>query len=277
MKLLNKFRFGILLTSMSVLLMATACEDEITRDPSPESNAMSANVYFASTNKASIVIGVEATNFDITIAREKTTAAQTVKLKTESSFGDMFTVPESVTFAAGEAQKVITITCGEMELMTSYHFSIEIDGNETKPYVAQTVYPRMEVNVLKEDFEPYANGLYWNLFFAPGDDYISWPLTLEYSAISTTYRLKDTWGYAGYGITFKWDGGSSVTMGGTVSGSYKVNKTGYVHSKYGMVSAYFGACTYNSATKEFTFPIDWRVAAGSFGPYTDYYEIKTLL
>jgi len=68
-----------------------------------------------------------------------------------------------------------------------------------------------------------------------------------------------------------------VTMGGTASGTYKVFKTGYVHPSYGMVSAYFGTCTYNTSTKKFTFPITWRVSAGSFGLYPDYYQIQTLL
>ncbi|MBP9018280.1 MAG: hypothetical protein KBG04_00470 [Bacteroidales bacterium] len=277
MKLHNKFKFGILLTSISLLLSATACEDEVKREPSPETNPNSSNVYFASSNSASVVLGVSATNFEVIVAREKTAAALTVKLKTESIYGDLFTVPESVSFAAGEAQKSISIACGDLDLMKSYHFAIEIDPNETKPYVAQNVYPRIELNVLKEDFQPYANGLWSSLFFAPGNDYISWPLTLEYSEMSQTYRLKETWGYPGYDITFKWDGGATVTMGGTASGAYKIFKTGYVDPTYGMVSAYFGTCTYNTATKKFTFPITWRVSAGSFGLYPDYYQIQNLL
>jgi len=285
MKLLNKFRFGILLTSMSVLLLATACEDEITRDPSPEYNTSSANVYFASSNSSSVVIGVNAASFEVTISREKTTAAQTVKLKGESAFEDLFTFPESVTFAAGEASKVVTVGCGDMDLMTSYHIAMEIDGNETKPYTAQTVYPRLEINVLKEDFEPYANGTYSAYFLyllSEIESYYSYPLTLEYSEMSETYRLKKTWGVEGYNMTFKWDGANAITIGGTsatVSGvAYKVFKTGYMDSTYGMVSAYFAStASYNATTKKFTFPINWRVSAGGFGSYNDSYTITTLL
>lgn len=281
MKLLNKFRFGILLTSMSVLLLATACEDEITRDPSPEYNTSSANVYFASSNKPSVAIGVNSTGFDITVKRENTTTAQTVKLKTESAYGDLFTVPESVTFAAGEAQKVVTITCGDIELWTSYHISIEIDGNETKPYVAQNVYPRIELNVVKEDYEPYANGTYVSsrfYLFTGNALYNGYPLTLEYSEILKNYRLKNTWGYDGYSVTFEWDGASGITMiGNEDSDGYILIQTGFLHPTYGMVSAKYYNLAYDSVNKKFTFGTGWSVSAGEFAIRADYYTITALL
>ncbi len=276
MKLIYKSRFSILLALLSVLLFTTSCEDKFSQEPAPAYNTNSANVYFSSTNSSSIVLGLEATSFDIVVKREKTTSAQTVKLTPENSNGEIFTIPTEVSFAVGESQKNVTITVADMELMKSYHLAIQIDGNDTKPYVAQTVYPRIEINVLKEDFAPYANGTYSDYFFAPGDDYIDWPITLEYSPMTTTYRLKDVW-VEGYNVTFKWDKAANVTMIGTTSGAYKVIPTGYVHPTYGMVSAYYGACSYNTNTKKFTFPITWRVSAGSFGTFADYYTITNLL
>ncbi len=278
MKLLNNFRSSILLASLSVLLFATtSCEDKIEREDSPAYNTSSSNVYFAASNKSSVILGVDAKSFEVTISREKSTAAQTVALSCESVFGDTIVVPASVSFAAGESQKKITITVSNMKLMKSYHLAIAIDREQTKPYVAQTVYPRYELNVLKEDFAPYASGTYSDLFFAPGDDYISWPLTLEYSPMTQVYRLKKCWNYEGYDVTFKWDKASKVTMIGTAVDDFIAIKTGYVHAKYGMVSAYYSTVTYNAATKTFTFPIDWRVSAGSFGAYDDYYKITSLL
>lgn len=278
MKQIYKSRFSILLAVLSVVLLSvTSCEDKFVQEKAPVYNPNSANVYFASTNTSSVVLGLTATNFNVVVKREKTTSAQTVKLTSEDSNSEIFSIPSEITFAVGESQKNLTITVANMELMKSYHIAIQIDGEESKPYVAQTVYPRIELNVLKEDYAPYAEGLYWDYFFAPGDDYISWPIVLEYSPMTTTYRLKDAWGYAGYNITFKWDRAATVTMIGTTSTVYKVIQTGYVHSSYGMVSAYFGACSYNASTKEFTFPITWRVTAGSFGTFADYYEITRVL
>jgi hypothetical protein len=277
MKKYHIFRFSSIFAMFSILLLAaTACEDVIERTESPAYNTNSSNVYFASTNSSSIVIGLTDETFDVVVKREKTTAAQEVNLKLESSLGDMFTVPDKVTFAVGEAEKAITVTVGDIELMKSYHFAIEIDQDQTKPYVAQNVYPRIELNVLREDYAPYAEGTYYDLFFAPGDDYVSWPQVLEYSEMTDTYRMKDVW-VEGYDVKFKWTGGATLTMVGTVSGSYTYIPSGYVHPTYGMIYAYYGNCTYTSGTKEFYFPITWRVSAGSFGMYPDYYVITRLL
>lgn len=277
MKILNKFKLAAIPAFMMLLLVGvTSCEDVIEREPSPAYNTASTNVYFASTNASSVTIGLEDDTFDIVIKREIATAAQTVALKLESSLGDLFTIPESVSFNAGEAQKAITVTVGDVEPMKKYHFAIEIDGQQTKPYNSQNVYPRIELNVLREDYVPYAEGVYYDYFFAPGDDYINWPQVLEYSELTDTYRLSDVW-VEGYDVKFKWTGNSTVTMVGTASGNYIVIPTGYVHPTYGMVSAYYQNVTYNSTDKEFTFPITWRVSAGSFGTFADYYQITRLL
>ncbi len=276
MKQIYKYRFSILLALLSVVLVATtSCEDKFVQEPAPVTNPNSANVYFASTNASSVVLGLSATNFNVVVKREKTTSAQTVKLTTEDSNGGIFTVPSEISFAVGESQKNLTITVADMVLMKSYHLAIAIDGQETKPYNAQTVFPRIELNVLKEDFAPYANGTFTDSFELYS--YTTWPLTLEYSPMTKVYRLKACWGFTGYDLTFTWDKASAIGIIGTTSGAYKVVKTGYVDSTYGMISAYFGACTYNATTKTFTFPITWRVAAGSFGTYPDYYTITTVL
>lgn len=283
MKLINK-NF-MLLTFISALIF-TACDDEITRDPSPVTNPSSTNVYFAKDNISNPVLGIEQTSFDVQISREKTDKEQTVTLFADNAYDDIFNVPSSVTFAVGESNKNVTIkVTDKMELMKSYHLAIYVDGEQVSLYKEQSVvvgdkrvalYPRIELNVIKEDFAPYAKGTYSNLFFAAGDDYESSEKTLEYSPSTKVYRLKNCW-VQGYDVKFKWDGGAVVTMLGTTSGAYVYVQTGSVHSTYGMISAYFKGCTYNDASKKFTFPITWRVSAGSFGTYADYFTITQIL
>jgi len=282
MKLINKY--FIWLTFISALVF-TACDDEVTRDPSPVTNPNSTKVYFAKENNSNPVLGIDQTSFDVQVSREKADKEQTVSLSTENVYNEIFEVPSSVTFAAGEAQKNVTIKVSNMELMQTYHLAINVDGEQTSPYKEQTVivgndtialYPRIELNVLKEDFAPYAKGTYSNLFFAAGDDYESSEKTLEYSPSTKAYRLKNCW-VQGYDVKFKWDGAAAVTMLGTTSGAYVYVQTGSVHSTYGMISAYYKGCTYDSAAKKFTFPITWRVSAGSFGTYADYFTITQLL
>lgn len=282
MKLVS--RYFTMLTFISALFF-TACDDDITRDPSPITNPSSTNVFFSGENNSNPILGINDTSFDVKVSREKTDKEQTVALTAENVHGGIFEIPSSVTFAAGEAQKNVTINVKDMELMKSYHLAISVDGEQTSLYSEQIiingedttiVYPRIELNILKEDFAPYAKGSYSNLFFAPGDDYESWEATLEYSPATETYRFKNCW-VEGYDVKFKWDGGTDVTMVGAISGTSTVVATGSVHPSYGMISAYYKGCTYNSVTKKFTFPITWRVSAGSFGAYNDYFTITQLL
>jgi hypothetical protein len=253
----------------------TACEEEIVREESPLANANTNNVYFDASNPKSLVLGIDATEFTVLVSREKTDAAVTVNLSHENTYGEgMFTVPSTIEFAAGAATATLTIGVGDIELMTSYHIAIEVEFDQTNPYVQQTNYPRIELNVLKEDFAPYAEGTYSSEFFEA-----SWPQVLEYSPATETYRFSDLW-TTGYPMLFAWDGANDIEIKGTPNSTYGtiVVVTGYVHATYGMVSAHYsGNETYDDATKTFTFPITWRVSAGSFGVYPDTYVITTVL
>jgi hypothetical protein len=264
----------ILYCAMAVSLMfATACsEDEVTREKSPVQNPNSTNVYFTATNPKSLILGIDAVEFTVSVSREISDAAQTVNLEIENTNAEgLFSIPSTVSFSAGEATTLITISVYGLELMKTYHIAIAIEGDQTNPYEQQTVYPKIELNILQEDFAPYANGTYTCDFFED-----SWSQVLEYSPSTLTYRLKGLW-YSGYDVKFKWTGSTAVTMVGTVNSYGTGIPSGYVHSTYGMVTAYFNGCTYDDATKTFTFPITWRVSAGSFGLYPGAYVITELL
>jgi len=267
MKVINKY-FMLWLSVLA--MMVVSCKEEIpSRDPSPAANPNSANVYFSSKNSANPVLDITADNFDILINREKTDKELTVLLKVESVYLEKFEVPTSVTFAVGEGEKVINIKVKDLELMKKYHLTISIEEDQTNPYITQNKYGRLELNVLKEDFAPYAEGVYSSEFFED-----EWDAVLEYSPATEIYRFKDCW-MPGYNVTFNWDKGAKISMIGNPSGDYIVIPTGYVHSKYGMVNAYYDneASSYDSESKTFTFVITWRVSAGSFGTYLDYFTI----
>ncbi|MBP9586711.1 MAG: hypothetical protein KBE55_07450, partial [Bacteroides sp.] len=253
------------------ILFFTACEDDVIREISPETNPDTSNVYFSPKNIASPVLAIDQQSFDVTVCREKTDKELTVELKATGIYKELFQVPTSVTFKVGESEKIITITASDIELMTKYPLTIEVEGSQTKPYIKQEVYPRIELSIIKEDFAPFATGEYTCEFF---DD--SWAATLEYSPATDIYRFKDCW-EVGYNVTFKWDKKSTIKMIGSVSGDFTVIVTGYVHSKYGMTSAYYAKPSYDEATKTFKFPITWRVSAGSFGEAFDYFKITKIL
>lgn len=268
-------KVNLLMTFFAMLLFA-ACTEEIVRDPSPIANPNSTNVYFSVTNNVNPVLALEQDSFMVIIIRENDAAAQEVALTAENVYGDIFTVPSKVSFAAGEDSVEIKITVKDMELMKKYKIAISVDLEQTNPYVAQPVYPRIDINVLKEDFAPFAEGTYTSEFFED-----AWPATLEYSPATKIYRFKDCW-MPDYDVTFKWDEVAKpgeVTIIGTATSAkdFIFLQTGYLHPTYGMLSAYYATTPnknyYVSATKTFTFPITWRVAAGSFGAYADKYVI----
>ena len=282
MKSINK-----LLLSISVILAValSACEEGVERDPSPQANPNSNKVYFPQ-QESKLVLPIDASSVEVTIARLVTTSDLTVNLHLSGSESNLFSIPKSVNFAAGEAEKTFEVTWEALELMKSYLFSIEIDANnQLSPYAKDSIivdgkkipiYSVVAFNILKEDFAPYSMGDYYSAWW---DE--EWEAMMEYSPATEQYRIKEFCGYAGYDAYFKWDGETKVTMvGGSKVGSRTGFQTGEVDPTYGMVYASFsdpeGPFEYDPETKTFTFGYAWRVTAGSFGMYEDFYTITSL-
>jgi hypothetical protein len=268
-----------LIAVLSAVFMMASCEEEITREPSPEANPSSNKVYFPA-QESKLTLPIDASSFEVTIAREVSSSALTVNLHYSGGYADLFKVPQTIAFAAGEAEKTFEISLGNIELMKTYNFQVEIaDVDQTNPYKLDTVnfyYPIIGFSLMKEDFAPYSKGEYYSGWWEE-----AWEAEMEYSPATEQYRIKEFCGYEGYDAIFKWDGGSSITMiGSSKVGTRTGFQTGYVHPSYGMVYASFsapeGPFEYDAATKTFTFGYAWRVSAGSFGVAEDYYTIETV-
>ena len=253
----------------------SSCKDEIVRDPSPIANPNSTNVYFSVKNSTSPVLALKQDTFKVMVIRKIKTTVQEVAITSENVYGDKFSIPDKVVFPAGKDSVLINIVVKNLELMKKYKLALQIDPEQTNPYVIQKVYPRLEFNLTKEDYASYAEGTYTSDFFG-GD----WPQTLEYSPSTKLYRFKDLWA-TGYNVTFKWDEAAApgvVNIQGTSTSAkdYIYLQTGSVDPTYGMVTANYPTANlkyYNSTTKTFTFPIKWTVSAGSFGIDADIYVI----
>jgi hypothetical protein len=269
MKVINKI--GIVFLTIVTMNVFIACEKEVVRDPSPEANPSSNRVYFPEQTNNQLVLGIEDESTTIAIAREVSDNALTVTITISGDAA--FSIPQTVSFAAGESETTFDLSIGEIELMKKYLVILNIDESQSNPYEEDTKFSTLALNILKEDFVPFAEGTYASEFFED-----EWPQTLEYSPSQELYRLADCW-VSDYDVLFKWEG-TAVTIQGTKnsSGSYIYLPTGYVHSSYGMVSAYYAQTNinyYDEATKTFAFPITWVVSAGSFGEYYDTYTIET--
>ena len=259
---MKALKYLILIAAVSIF---AACEDDIERESSPEPNPNSSNVYFSTDNSSEVIMPLEESSFTITINRENSSSDQTVSLSTENAFDNIFNVPESVSFASGESEKSITVEISDdIVLMESYHLSIIIDQDQAKPYAEQDVYPRIELNISKEDFAPYADGVFKSEF---QED--TWDATLEYSPATSQYRFKNCWA-DGYNYSF------TVSEDGVITQVPETVESGIVHASYGMISATATEESgYDSQTETYTFAIKWTVSAGSFGVYYDTFEITS--
>lgn len=262
--IINKIAI-ILLSAVSLVVFS--CKEEIVRDPSPITNDKSTNVYFAANNVSNPTLPKDAKSYEISIEREKVDQSQTVALTTESVYDDLFEVPTTVTFAQGEKTKKISILVKDIELMKRYHFTIIIDPEQSKPYSNQNVYSRLELNILKEDFAPYAEGEYTSTFFE-----ITKNTVLQYSPSTKVYRFKDCWA-KGYDYKF------SVAEDGKITQIPAKTATGVVNENYGMISATADPkqSKFDSATNTYKFVIKWTVSAGSFGVENDKFVVTKKL
>jgi len=81
-------------------------------------------VTFLSSVSVDTEIDAKATTFDITVARSKSDAGATVKISNTMPEG--ITVPESVSFAAGESKTTLSIDISKMEVGKNYNGKISL-------------------------------------------------------------------------------------------------------------------------------------------------------
>lgn len=259
---MNKiFKFAL----CSVLaLNFTACTEEVDYTPAQPSDVTD-QVYFLASNTAAPVMKKDDTQFTVLVGRENSSSAQSVPLKVTNPNPEIFTVPATVDFAAGEAEKEIVIQASSsMELAKSYYLKLEISEEFVNPYKVQENHPIIVMNVLKEDYEPYGVGTYTAGFFSNQ----SWKQVMEYSPALDMYRFPNLW-EDGYNVEFQWDGTNIICAKATV-------QSGYVHSTYGMCSATVQATLYDAEANAFLFQYEWTVSAGTFGAYVDQFVLEEL-
>ena len=165
-------KLNILSVLLFGIMIMLSCEDKIPeRETSPLPNPNSNKVYFPQ-QKHKVFVTKDASSFEVKIAREIAISDLTVDLHLISANqSDLFSIPKSVNFAADETEKTFEVKMRNIDFWKSYFFSIEIDVEHTSLYIADSVdvdgkkipvYPVINLNITKEDFEPYAKGDYFS-------------------------------------------------------------------------------------------------------------------
>lgn len=132
MKSINKL-FGIF-GVLCVLLGISACSEEAKYTPAEM--LTNAQIYFPTTMSSQVDLKNDGTSFDIEVSRVKSDDAISVALSAVDESG-MFTIPASVSFAAGEEVAKITIGYDPAELGFDAYKPITLTINDetlTTPY-----------------------------------------------------------------------------------------------------------------------------------------------
>ena len=257
----------IFMALSAVLLLAFACQKEDTYVPG-KPTVENDNVYFSPDNGTSAVLAVDETEVTVLLSRMDSTDALTVPVTAWTSHPAAFELPEKVEFAAGAATAEYKIkTTDSLDMFVNYPIRLSIPEELTNAYDTLDVYPRFALNVVKEDYKPYANGVWVDYFMYAADEPAQWEQILEYSEILDLYRFSDVW-YPGYGVQFSWDGAGNPVL----AASYT---TGVEDSTYGMITANTVDATYSENVFVLTF--EWTVSAGSFGVAPQIYTITEKL
>lgn len=262
---------------MLVSVFASCRNEEYT--PGAESNYYGYNVYFDQPEDVYYSMDPDATEITFTVERDDVPVEdQYVPVTLSSVYPEAFDVDDAILFKAGEYKSEVTVYFTDaMKLFQEYAFSLTIDENFTQQYIQQTTYPRIDITVIKEDYEPVYRCRYTCGGVTAG--LINWTSNqvmrdLEYSEILDKYRF-DPWGHGVY-VTFsvgeKNEAGLNVlTLDEKNYVTGEVYKSGSEEEEINVTVS--GECTYDQKLRKYVFSFDYSFSGSSVGVYADELQI----
>lgn len=156
MKTINKY---FLMALAGALLSFTACSDDIEREPSPVVDPNCPGAYFSADNNYALELEPEAAlEMTLTVGRTNTESAATVSVEVLSNTENVFEVPETVTFEAGEAEAPLTIKFPNAEIGVSYSYALKFTEGSYNPYADQQTY--VSGNIIRIKWNPIETAIY---------------------------------------------------------------------------------------------------------------------
>lgn len=254
------------IVALAAVLSFSACDYE--DDYTPGAAAGADTVYFENATQ-NVVFNAATAEIPVTVKRSDATAEKTYKISAVCDSIAYLEVPSSVTFAAGESSKVVTVKVKEaFPTNVEIELDLRFDGDASVNQYAQKM-PVASVVILKEDFEVVSHGVYTDQWTEEGRNCV-----LQYSPALDTYRFVNPFG-TGINLMFTYD---ATTHFGTSAS--KQLATGFVHPSYGNVYVKPAALNddgdniyFDEANKTWKIGHQWVVSAGSFGSYVDTFEV----
>jgi hypothetical protein len=124
--------YKILFIALAGCVTFTACNDDIERTPSPAIPDGCQGVFFPAAKNRSVyeLEPAAPTEITLTISRTDSTQAVTVPIKAEINEQNIFNVPASVQFGAGEASKSFAVSFPSAKEGSAYILKLSVEGDE---------------------------------------------------------------------------------------------------------------------------------------------------
>ena len=142
--------------ALAVLALGfSSCTEECDYTPAQPSAVETNDFYFNADQPASEIIGLTDTEYTVTIERVNADEELTFDINSVAN-DEIFDIPATVTFAAGENTADIVIGLSEkMEPFKNYKFELSIPEELINPYKVDNNSVCV-VSLMKEDYVPYA-------------------------------------------------------------------------------------------------------------------------
>ena len=281
MKKLLNLKYMAFFAVLALFSACTESEDDYT--PAKPSAVEETEYYFNRTQPTSAVISLAASEYVVSLERINSEEEITLDLIVNAE-DSVFTVPETVTFKAGESTADIVIAINnKMDVFVEYAVEISLPEEYINPWKVDN-YSIFTIKLIKDDYAPFAKGIY-NWGFTPilvGVE-LKFEQEILYSEYLDSYRMISPWStpaatYVAWGCGA--EPGENVEFQineetGEVTLLQGVMTCGLIHPNYGSVYANFVSGNVDEEGN-INFEYKWTVSAGSFGTAVDQLEIIDL-
>jgi len=267
------FKKIVSLSIIAASILVSCSEWEDTSTPGPQVSPDTPSVRFAASNATSFEFDPGTPDFTLTVIRDDSDADIEVPIRVISNTDEVFSIPASVVFSAGEDTVDITIgISAEAPVGDELSIALSFDEPFTNPYKTENSSYYGKVSMIK--WVLFKSGIWESADFFEE----SWEQDLYKAEGQDTYRFYGPYA-EGYDIRFIWDGksksitptgGESAVVGGAPVVRYA---TGVLHPTYGMF--YFNIdpdpeyTYFDIEAKKLVLNGAFTVAAGSFGWYDE--------
>ena len=146
----------ILYTAASVLCLSMTSCSENGYEPGPEPSRDCMEAYFLSSNPSEYILGSESTSVTLEIGRLKADNAASIPVIVEAK-DEVFKVPSTVEFQAGEATARLTVSFEGIEIQKEKRFTIRLADEYVNPYTVHDGSDVFSATVLVSSWKKVVN------------------------------------------------------------------------------------------------------------------------